>query len=151
LLMAVDAFFHYLDDNPDSETFRSRVRGYLTTIHDIAPTAPFFAANIPQVLMFNHTGDKQEINNIIAEELNTYENYYMLDIDFFMSMILTGQVMCNGEIVDPSSIFQDLLHLNDYGHQILADLYINMLNETYPNLKLSNYREVRFTEPSETP
>lgn len=151
LLMAVDAFFHYLDDDPDPETFRARVRDYLTTIHNIAPTAPFFAANIPQALMFSYTGDKQEINDIIAEELGAYNNYCMLDIDSHMSMILNGQMMYDGEVVNSSDILQDPLHLNEYGHQLVADLYINLLNETYPNLKLSTYGQVGSEGGSEEP
>jgi len=146
LLMAVDAFYHYIDDDPDPETFRTRVQGYLTTVNGIAPDAPFFSANIPQLMMLSYTGDKQEINDIIAYELSLYDDYFMLDIDYYMNKLVAGDVTYDGDVIGPFDILNDLVHINEFGHQIVADMYITQLNEVYPNLDLPTYGEIVVNE-----
>ncbi len=145
LSLCVDAFFHYLDDGPDTETFRDRVNGYIDTLTTTAPNVFFVGANVPEAMMFSITGDKSTYNAIIAEELAT-RGFSMVDVDSFFGSLLSGLVTYDGDVLTTGDVMSDQIHVNTFGQQIVSDLFIEELNRKFPTLGLTTHGTIAILE-----
>ena len=149
LSWAVDAFYHYLDDDPSPEVFRQRVSGYLDTLYGtdgMAESVYFIGANIPKIMMLAYSGDKDEILAIIEDELAARPRTAMLDLNYYIEALLDGRLLYDGETVRFLQIMRDLIHANQFGQQLIADLYITEINRIWPNLMVPHWGEVEVLE-----
>jgi len=148
LSWAVDALFHFLDDNPDAETFRQRTEDYLDTLFSgMGKDGVYFiGANIPKAMLFDYTGDQDAILQVIYEEFEERPYAVMVDLDYYMTQLIAGNVYYNGQKLGPFDILKDLLHVNELGHQLLADIWIGVINEIWPNLDIPTWGEIEIQE-----
>lgn len=147
LSWAIDSFYHFLDDDPEPETFRQRVADYLATLFGGLNEGVFFiGANIPKVMMLEYTGDKDEILEIIADEMGKYQYTVTIDLNYYMEKLLAGKVYYNGELIGPLDILKDQLHVNELGHQLLADIIIGVINEIWPELQIETWGTIEIKE-----
>ncbi len=141
LVWAIDAYFHFLDDDPTEEVFRQRVVEYLDTVYGpngVSDDVVFIGANIPELLqgITGFTGDTAAILQIIEEEMGERPNAVVIDLDYFFDQMVMGNIVYDGEEVGQFDIMVDALHVNEDGHQMLADLVIQEINATWPALKV---------------
>lgn len=147
LSWAIDAFYHFLDDDPEAEVFRQRVADYLATLFGSLDEGVFFiGANIPKVMMLDYTDDKDVILQIIYEEMSEYQYTVMLDLNYYMEKLLAGKVYYNGEILTPFDILKDEVHVNELGHQLLADILIGVINEVWPEFQFATWGTIEIEE-----
>ncbi|MDP8254244.1 MAG: hypothetical protein P9M14_00705 [Candidatus Alcyoniella australis] len=144
LFIDVGSFFHLLDDDPSLTIFRLRVRQMLTTSTNEAPNALMLWCNIPVLAMINYDGDKQAVNRTIAEEVAAYPAYHLVDLDWYYAQVLLGKVRYNGEPVYIWQIMTDVRHINERGHQLVADVMVLEINEIFPNIQLPTSAELEF-------
>jgi len=147
LSWAIDATYHFLDDDPTEEVFRQRVADYLSTLHGpggLAEDVTFIGANVPEQLMgeTGFTGDTAQILQITAEEMARYPNAVMIDLDYYLDRLSQGQVTYDGEVLEREDIFNDPIHVNDLGQQLLADLVIQEINTRWPALRVPLHAEL---------
>ena len=147
LIWAIDAYFHFLDDDPTEEVFRQRVVEYLDTVYGpngVSEDVAFIGANVPELLqgITGFTGDTAAILQIIEEEMAVRPNTVMIDLDYFFDQMIMGNIVYDGDEVGQLEIFIDALHVNEFGHQLLAELVIQEINGLYPVLKVEPLGEL---------
>ena len=151
LTWAIDATFHFLDDDPSEEVFRQRVADYLAILYGpggLAEDVTFIGANVPEQLMgeTGFTGDTAQILQITAEEMARYPNAVMIDLDYYLDRLSQGQVTYDGEVLEKEEIFNDQVHVNDLGHQLLADLVIQEINARWPVLQVPQHADIEILD-----
>jgi len=145
--LAVDSFFHYLDDNPDPWLFRLRVSNYLDVLFGgMNDGVRFFGANIPKLMMYGYDGDREEILQIIYDEMSKRPNAVMIDLNYYLEKLLQGKVYYNGEQLSFLQIMKDERHFNEFGHQVVADLFILTINSTWPNLQIPTWGQIEILD-----
>lgn len=143
--LALDAFYHFLDDDPDLEVLRERVRDYLTTQSALAPDAPFIVGNVPTVLMYyvdRTFEEKEAYNTAIQEEVLAWPGYSLVDLDTWMDHLVAGEVEYQGVDLSPFDVMKDGLHLNETGQLLMAQIGLYEINARFPNLLLPDVADI---------
>lgn len=144
LSISLDAFFHF--SSQSLPNFRLSVANYMAQLNAAAPDAPFFVANIPEAMMLDQS-DPPAYNAAIADAVSYYPKYHLLDVDARFKDLTAGLVSYDGVTLTPIDILVDPVHINDLGHQLVADLFILLLNEHYPELHLETYGDLAIGSP----
>lgn len=144
---AVDAFFHYLDDDPQPWLYRLRVLKYLDTLFNgMNEGVRFIGANVPKLMMFGYDGDRNEILRIINEEMAERPYAVMIDLNYYLEKLLQGKVYYNGEKLSFLQIMRDERHFNEFGHQVAADLFIMTINSVWQNLQIPTWGQIEILD-----
>jgi len=147
LSWAIDAFYHFLDDDPAPMVFGERVHTYLETLFGGMNDGVFFiGANIPKVMMLDYTGDKNEILQIIYDEMTARPYAIMIDLNYYMEKLIAGKVYYNGEKLSVLDILIDQVHVNELGHQVLADLFIQTIDAIWPELQIPTWGTIEIMD-----
>ena len=149
IFWAVDAFFHYLDiyTLPTPEKVRKRVSDYLDALFidgGLEEGVWFITGNVPKMLMVmaGYIGNRDLILQIMQEEVDKREYAVMIDFNYYMEKLLAKKVIYNDELIGFFDVIQlDFLHATEFGHQLIADLYILELNKIYPEMMIPLWSE----------
>ena len=150
--LAVDAFFWSLAGTPSDEAIRASFSDYLDDIYGetgLEEGETFIAGNIPKMLMTmaGFFGDKQGALDIMQEEIDKRPGARLLDFDTYMEALLDGRVYYDGVKITFFDVIKlDFLHATDFGHQLIADIFIKELNAIYPHLKIEQYGQEEILE-----
>lgn len=150
--LAVDAFFWSLAGTPSEEVIRASFSDYLDDIYGengLEEGETFIAGNIPKVLMTmaGFFGNKDRALEIMQEEVDKRSGARLLDFDYYMDALLDGRVIYDGEKIGFFDVIRfDFLHATEFGHQLIADIFIKELNDIYPRLKIEQFGEEEILE-----
>jgi hypothetical protein len=137
LSLAVDAFYHMHEKG--MVEFRKEVREYVADLRAAAPAAPLFICNIPEPMIFNFP-DPAAFNQVIADEVRKVPAYHLIDLATLYSKIEAGRVRYDGNVLSPDDVLEGgLVHIGYLGNRVVADMFIQALNQVYKGLQIVPY------------
>jgi hypothetical protein len=143
--LAIDAFFWSLSFTSSEEVIRGNFSDYLDNIYGetgLEEGETFIGGNIPKMLMnmAGFFGDKDRVLEIMQEEIDKRPGARLIDFDYYMDALLGGRVFYDGVKIGFFDVIRlDFLHATEFGHQVIADIFIKELNDIYPHLKIEQF------------
>jgi hypothetical protein len=150
LSWAVDGIFWIITENVEES--RGLVNDYLDAVlvdSGVGPDVHFIGAIVPKqlMLMAGIFNNRPELVQMLRDEFAKRPQASAIDFDYYMDKLLEGKVVYNGEPVGFFDVIQiDFLHATEFGHQLIADLFIGELNRIWPEFQIPTWGTVEILD-----